>query len=481
MRITLVNPPLGRAALYEEWDLSLVDSVSPPLGLLLLAAVAREAGHEAAVIDAFANRLTEDQTVRDILATRPDIVGFTATTPAIHAAATVARKLRQQAPGLPIVIGGAHITAVPEVTFNLFREFDLGVIGEGEETLKDLLGELSKAQPDLSAVAGLIFSQEGQIVRTSTRPFIKDLDRLPLPAWDLLPSLTDPYRLSIVGTKSDRATAIVTSRGCPGRCTFCDRSVFGTRYRGYSARYVLRMIDVLINHYGIEDLLIYDDNFVANGKRLQEICECLIQGNYNISWSCCARVDMVNPGKLALMKKAGCWQIEFGIESGSPKILECMNKRITLEKVEQAVRWAKEAGIMTRGNFIFGYLGETKATLNETLEFLLRLDLDYFQQTFLTPYPGSEVYETALQYGQADLDWTNLNNLAINFVPHELTSEDLSNFSRKAFRRFYLRPRVIWTHLQQLRSLYAVKRLSLAFLAFLKTILGPRRREARMP
>ena len=361
---------------------------------------------------------------------------------------------------------------MPEVTFNLFREFDLGVIGEGEETLKDLLGELSKAQPDLSAVAGLIFSREGQIVRTPTRPFIKDLDSLPLPAWDLLPSLTDPYRLSIVGTKSDRATAIVTSRGCPGRCTFCDRSVFGTRYRGYSARYVLRMIDVLINHYGIEDLLIYDDNFVANGKRLQEICECLIQGNYDISWSCCARVDMVNPGKLALMKKAGCWQIEFGIESGSPKILECMNKRITLEKVEQAVRWAKEAGIMTRGNFIFGYLGETKATLNETLEFLLRLDLDYFQQTFLTPYPGSEVYKTALQYGQADLDWTNLNNLAINFVPHGLTSEDLSNFSRKAFRRFYLRPRVIWTHLQQLRSLLCRQTIKPGFSGIFKNHLG---------
>ena len=262
----------------------------------------------------------------------------------------------------------------------------------------------------------------------------------------------------------------MTSRGCPGQCSFCDTQVFGRKFRGYSARYVIDMIDHLIKNYGIEDFLIYDDTFVVNHKRLTEICKTLIDGKYKIHWSCCSRVNFVTPEILQLMKKAGCWQIEYGIESGSPEILKRMKKSITLDQIKNALIWTKEAGIMTRGNFIFGYLGETKHTLQETMDFLMDIELDYFQQTFLTPYPGSEVYKTANSYGKANLEWEKMNNMSINFVPKGLTEKELVAFSKIAFRKFYLRPKVIISHIKNLRSPGIIKHYIKAFLVFLKTL-----------
>jgi radical SAM superfamily enzyme YgiQ (UPF0313 family) len=290
-------------------------------------------------------------------------------------------------------------------------------------------------------------------------------------AWDLLPSVTNPYRMSIVGTISDKSTALVTSRGCPGRCTFCDTKVYGMRYRWHSAENVAKMVKYLIEHCGIKDFLIYDSNFVANRKRLIDICNIFIKENYNITWSCSARVNMVKPETLKLMKKAGCWQIAYGIESGSPQILEVMKKNITLKQVKQTLRWTKEAGIMSRGNFIFGYIGETKETLQETLDFLLEIDLDYFQQAFLTPFPGSEVSQGISEYGEVvTSDWDKMNNVDISFIPHGLSKEEMVKFSKKAFRKFYLRPKIIWTHLKLIIKYRIIRRYSKAFFAFVKTL-----------
>lgn len=471
MNISLVNPPLSSNSLYADWDLSLVDSVSPPLGLLLLAAVVRREGHSVSVIDAYARKLSPETTAKEIFTQRPGVVGLTVTTPIIHAAATIARFIKSYDSGIKTVVGGPHITAIPVETFNLFPQFNFGVIGEGEETFVELLDYLSHEKEDLTSIHGIVFRKNEHIIKTDKRKPLLDMDSLPLPAWDLLPSLTDPYRMSIVGTTLNKSTGIVTSRGCPGRCTFCDTSVFGRKFRAYSADYVMQMIEHLITRYGIKDFLIYDDNFVANPKRLRQICQSIIEKKYNISWSCCSRVNMVNPELLKLMKKAGCWQIEYGIESGSPEILKIMKKNITIEQTRLALRWTKEAGIMTRGNFIFGYLGETKDTLQESLKFILDAELDYFQQTFLTPYPGTHVYQTAAQYGRVNLDWDKMNNLTINFIPDGLTKRDIVHFSNLAFRNFYTRPKIIWAHLRRLRSFEDVHRFITAIFAFIKTIL----------
>lgn len=470
MHICLVNPPLSSETLYEEWDLSGADSISPPLGLLLLAAVVRRAGHKVSFVDAYAHGLSAIETAEQVMQNNPAVVGIGATTPSVLGAVNLADIIKRQRPEITTILGGAHISAVPNETFELFSQFDIGVIGEGENTLLEVLDLLEKEKSGLSNIDGLIFRSNGNITKTNPRLAITDMDWLPFPAWDLLPSLLDPYRMSIVGTTSDKSTSLLTSRGCPGQCSFCDTQVFGRKFRGYSARYVVNMIDHLIKNYGIEDFLIYDDTFVVNHKRLSEICRTLIDGKYKIHWSCCSRVNFVNPEILRLMSKAGCWQIEYGIESGSPEILKRMKKSITLDQIRNALIWTKEAGIMTRGNFIFGYLGETKQTLKETMDFLMDIELDYFQQTFLTPYPGSEVYQTAKDYGKANLEWEKMNNMSINFVPEGLTENDLIDFSKMAFRKFYLRPKVIISHIKNLRSLGIIKHYIKAFFVFLKTV-----------
>lgn len=211
-------------------------------------------------------------------------------------------------------------------TFKLFPQFDIGVIGEGEDTIIELLHCLSRKEKSLTSINGIIFRNNDGILKTDDKTTLVDMDRLPLPAWDLLPSFPNAYRMSIAGTTSNKSTSIITSRGCPGKCTFCDKSVFGSKFRAHNADYVIRMFEYLINNYGIKDFIVCDENFTVDHKRLKQIYQTLIKNNYNITWSCAGRVDMVNPEILKLMKKAGCWQMAYDIESGSPRILKIMKK-----------------------------------------------------------------------------------------------------------------------------------------------------------
>jgi len=440
------------------------------MGLLFLAGMIREHSGIPTIHDAYARRMTLEQTIKEVLGTDPDVIGVTCMTPSYPGAKMFIQQIKKISPKIPVVLGGPHITALGEEVMEDITELDFGVLREGEITIVELLEKISN-NGDLSKVDGILYRSGAGIVRTKERAFIDNLDVLPFPAWDLLPSLTEHYRMSIIGTKGSRATTLLTSRGCPGRCAFCDVGGVGRRIRGFSAEYVLKMIEILINDYGINDFLVYDDNFLSLKSRAKQICEEIIRKRWNIHWSCEARVDMVDPETLTLMKKAGCWQIEYGIESGSQKMLDLMRKKITLEQVEKALRWTKEAGIETRGNFIFGFPGETKETLEETIRFALKIDLDYFQQTFMTPYPGSAVYSEIEKYGSFDRNIEKMNNLTVNFIPAGLTAEELKYYSSEAFRKFYFRPRIIFHHLGKLRTYEDIQRLFIAFTAFLKTII----------
>ena len=206
-------------------------------------------------------------------------------------------------------------------------------------------------------------------------------------------------------------------------------------------------MDKLHRDNGISDFLFYDDLFVGNYPRLIEICSMLMQRDY--TWSCCSRVDSLNLQTLKFMKKSGCLMIEYGIESGSQKILDLMRKGITKEKVTNAIDNTRKSGILSKGNFIFGYFGETEATFQETLEFIKKLNLDYFQHTYMTPLPGTEAWQKADSYGTFDKDWSKCNTFSINFVPKEITREKMVEMSKKAFREFYLRPKIIWRELRR--------------------------------
>jgi anaerobic magnesium-protoporphyrin IX monomethyl ester cyclase len=404
VNILLINPSYSNP--YSQWDISDLKSNSPPLGLLSLAAIARKFGHTVKIQDFVIGN--------ENLCGNWDLAGITAMTLQIDHAHRIGKGLRTFK--VPTLLGGVHITAEPLTTLKKYPDsFDEVMIGEGEWQFSNKLGEN----------LGL------------------ELDDLPFPAYDLVD--LSKYRVSPIGAKSKNAVGLVTSRGCFGKCEFCSKSVFGNKIRCHSASYVVNLMDKLYLDQGVSDFLFYDDLFVGNKSRLHNICEMLLERHY--TWSCCSRIDTLHFDTMRLMKRAGCTMIEYGIESGSQKILDLMKKGITKEKITNAIKMTRKAGILSKGNFIFGYFGETEDTIRETIKFAKNLPLDYFQHTFMTPLPGTEAWTKADQYGTFDKNWSKCNTFSCNFVPYGISRKRMIEISKDAFRSFYLRP---WIMLKEL-------------------------------
>lgn len=443
MKVFFSTPPLSLQERYGS--LAGGGSTSPSLGILILAAVARNEGFDCTVVDASALALAQDVLLERLEGVRPDILCISSTTLGIRNAGSLAAEAKRMIPSLKVVVGGPHITAAPLETMERFSAFDIAVIGEGELTLDELLLALSSGN-SLSAVQGLIFREGNDLIDTGRRPFIRDLDSLPFPAWDLLEQFPVRYLPAPFKVMKLPAAVLVTSRGCPNKCIFCDRSVFGSSCHGYSAEYVVRQMSELYHRYGIREFSFEDDTFITFRNRLKEICERLIELRLDISWTCLGRVNHVTAENLRLMRKAGCWQISFGIESGSEEILTLINKRVTLDQVRQAVRLSREAGIRSKGFFIIGHPGETHDSIRTTIDFALELPLDDISVSLMTPFPGTELYRRAAEFGEFDPDWANMNLLNIVFIPRGLTRNDLVTAQKELLRRFYFRPRILFDY-----------------------------------
>ena len=468
MKIALVSPPISLEARYGK--LAGSGSSMPSLGLLSLAAVARKAGFEAHIIEAPALGLSFGEVMERLAAIRPDIVGLTATTLSIFNAHETARGVKEAMPEAVTVVGGPHVSAAPILTLERFPSFDIAVLGEGEATLIELMEALSEGR-DVSAVAGLAVRTDGKAVLTAPRPFIKDLDTLPLPAWDLMPGFPAAFKPAPFRYRQLPAAILVSSRGCPNRCIFCDRTVFGRACRFFSADYVMSLIKELHDRYGVKELEFEDDTFVVNKPRVMDICDRLKSSGWGMSWSCLGRVDMVNPELLKAMKAAGCWQISYGIESGDQGILDLVEKKIKLERAREALAWTKEAGMMTKGFFIMGFPTETIATMQKTIDFAKKEALDDISVFKLTPLPGSKIYDMARDYGTFDDDWRKMNLLDTVFVPNGLTKEDLDDACRRMLKEFYLRPSIIASYMLRLAKKPShLADLLRGFSAFVKTV-----------
>jgi radical SAM superfamily enzyme YgiQ (UPF0313 family) len=231
------------------------------------------------------------------------------------------------------------------------------------------------------------------------------------------------------------------------------------------------MIQHLVEHFGIREFSFEDDTFITFKKRLVAICQGIIDLGIEISWTCLGRVNSVDRETLELMQKAGCWQISFGIESGCQEILTTIHKNVTLEQIQKAVELCREVGILSKGFFIVGHPGETRETLSRTIDFALKLPLDDISVTMLTPFPGTEIYERATEFGEFDSDWSRMNLLNTVFIPHGLTREALEQHQREMLRRFYLRPRIILGYLRRVVTNPAMARgVLLGARAFISSI-----------
>lgn len=476
-RILFINPPVDFSVFYGggAMDLSDTKSSSPPIGILHLASMAREYGYGVKIVDAHADGLSIEKILAIVAEYKPHVLCLTAMTIMIDAAAQLTKSIKDYFPEIVTIIGGVHVTAEPIETLRRYPQFDYAVIGEGEIVLIEFLEKYFRDGLlfDKSRVLSLIWRKEnGEIVANPRRAFFKELDDLPPPSFDLVPSLFSHYRLSVFGTKKFRSVGLVTSRGCTGKCTFCDLGVVGRGYRFMSAPYLINLLSDLNKRYEVNDLLFYDDMFTGNRQRLEAVCNRLIELGSPYSWSCCSRVDFVQYlDILQLMKKAGCNLIEFGIESGSQRILDSMRKNTTKEKIREVISKTHDAGIITKGNFIFGLPGETHESIRETIDFACSLKLDYAQHTYLQPLPGSELYESAGRYGMFDPSWDKFNTFRINFIPTGFTENDLVWYSKYFWIKFYLRPHVIWREIQKLKGTESYQRLWLAIKSFFKVVL----------
>jgi anaerobic magnesium-protoporphyrin IX monomethyl ester cyclase len=443
--IVLVNPPYSFWSPEKNYLRPFIGNL-PSLGILSLAAVLRKAGFPVSIVESASLGLSFSRTVDAILRQRPKYVGFSCPTAAVGNAAKIARAVKERSPKARVLAGGPHITALPEETFRRFPDFDFGILGEGEAALLDLM-EALEGDRNLSRVESVVY-REGEAIRINPRrKFIENLDALPFPAFDLLPEFPRDYHPPFLNYPRGPAASLISSRGCPQACTFCDRSVFGNRYRYFSEDYLWELISFLRRQYGIRHLVFTDDQFAAFRPRLVRLGEKLASGNLGIRWNCDARVDSVDPDLLRLMKRAGCWMISYGIESGSQKVLDRIRKGITLEQAEQAVRWTREAGIRAKGLFMIGYPEETKATLEQTLSFIGRSSLDEINLSFFTPYPGTEIYQTVKGSKEFAEDWERMNALNCLLRPRALTCTNLGKAYAKILRRFYLRPGVTFSYL----------------------------------
>lgn len=454
MKITLVQPPLTLEERYGIKHQSGGETI--PLGLLYLASSIRADGYPVKIIDAEILGLNTKAATEKILAEEPGMVGFTAVTVSVDNAAAVAEEIKKTNPNIITVIGGHHLTTAPEETLKRFPQFDIGVIGEGEKTILELatvVKDFGFDKEKLKSVNGLIFREDNgeKFFKTSPRARNRDLDALPKPAFDLLPNLSD-YSPPVHTVKKFPACNLVTSRGCPGQCTFCTRSVYGNSLSAHSAEYMMDLIEELYYKYGVREVQFRDDNFTVFKPRLFKFCELMKKKKLDLVWTALARVDMVQPEMLKAMKEAGCWQVWYGVESGNNEILKIIKKNTTKDQIRNAVNWTKQAGMGVGAFFIMGHPGETKETLEETIDFALSLKIDEFHCTLMTPMPGSEIYRNWHKYGTFDNDWKKLSNWKPVFVPFGLTKEELEKYNQKFFRKFYFRPRIVLGYIKRIRS-----------------------------
>ncbi|MBM3255170.1 MAG: radical SAM protein [Candidatus Omnitrophica bacterium] len=458
-RILLIYPPNDLEVRRKGFNCAIDDCQN--LGLAYIAAVLEKAGYEVQVIDAKSESLSIDEIINRIRGFNPAIIGLSVSTPDFYTAVSLASQIKSSGDYI-ILIGGRHVSALPEETMQEAC-FDYGIVGEGERTVVELADALSEGQAEnIRQIKGLVLREGGKIVCTPPRPLIEDLDTLLLPARHLFPPLAKyPY---LFYNKSLPLATIITSRGCPYQCTFCDHAVFGNRVRMRSINNILDEIEMLVRECGINEINIIDDIFSLSLERVEEFCRQLKERKLGISWVCSARCDSVNKEMLKTMKEAGCWMVYYGVESGDQRMLDISKKNITLESIRQAISWTKEAGICTAASFMLGFPGEDLTSIRNTLAFAKKLSLDRIVVAILLPLPGSELYKNLSDNGQLRRG-TGCRSCHDYYFPQELpyvcdtiNLDMLRSYRKKAYRDFYLRPGYVTKRLLAYREFKVLPR-----------------------
>jgi anaerobic magnesium-protoporphyrin IX monomethyl ester cyclase len=496
--LLLVNPPAPDGGIWIRSQhrvgrRSREGMIWPQVSLAQMAALFPD--RDLAVVDAIPHRMTWDAFIQILEERRPRYYVTQVTAPTLDN--DMFGVFRAKALGAVTIAFGTHVTPLPEATMRAFPALDYVLRGEPELTLRELVDTLERRRSptaglaaseadwwpnvdaDLSArlrrmytgsdthwqpawmggssledqlarVKGLVWRGEGHLIVNAERPLITNLDDLPLPRHDLLP--LDRYRAPLVGGPY---TFVVTSRGCPGRCRFCIKHVsYGDSVRFRSPSNVLAEIDQ-VTHLGVRDVHMYADLFTINRDHVMGICQGLLERDRPIRWTCNSRVDYCDAEMLRSMAQAGCWMISWGIESGDEAMLRRMRKGTTLDAIERALTWSREAGIRNWGYFIIGLPGETTDSIRRTIDLAKRLPLDLALFHIAAPHPGTPLFFEVVENGwfRPGTKWeaVDMDRSTVLDYPN-LSAEELVWWTRRAFREWALRPGPMWTYLKMLMA-----------------------------
>ncbi len=421
MRVVLIRPP-RRHPLEQSLTV-------PPLGLAYIAASLETAGHHVEIWDAYIERWTWSKLERELAKIHVDVIGFTAMTPMWDVVCRASQMARKSARWL--IVGGPHPTAVKEEIFVDNPYLDVGVVGEGEETVLRLMdwfeNEMQGTVPQGVVTPNQEFSE-------AQPPQISNIVR---PARHLLSN--NQYRYPLAGER--HIGTMITSRGCPFRCSFCDKSVSGSAWRARSAEDVVDEMVEMQERFGIRFINMYDDNFTLHRKRVMDICAEIERRQVTVAWKCEGRVDNLDVELLTAMKNAGCKMIAFGVESGNPDSLALLRKDIDVEQTRRTFTLMKEVGVLSLAYMILGVPGESVEDVWRSIDFAKEIGADYVQFSSLTAMPGTPL---SMQFEST----SSVRNLLDADVDRQtLTSLDeavLQKAMKQAWRSFYLRPKPLW-------------------------------------
>jgi radical SAM superfamily enzyme YgiQ (UPF0313 family) len=465
-KILLINPP------YADYIYGFKQArhFHISLGLAYLASYIKQHHYVAEVLDANALMLSTDQTVDRVIASDADVIGITCLTLLMPKVFDICNKIKENSK-VPrtIIVGGPHVTFKDKETLSECAAIDIVARGEGEETLKELM-----ANRPIRDIAGISYrDSSGNIISNKDRDLIRNLDDLSFPARELFP--LEKYNLGPIfnrGIHGKQLASMITSRGCVAKCSFCSSSSFWKRYRMRSVSNVINEIEHLIREYGVKQIIFVDDSLTASKKRITEFCELLKEKRIKIIWVCYSRADTLTDEIIKKMKEAGCYGVQLGIESGSQRILDTVNKRLKLSTIENTMKALRKANIKILCFFMIGLPGDDFQSTYETIEFSKKIKPDLVEFNVTTPFPGTKLYEDSLNKGfiSEGYIWGNMSlHKGTNYHNENLRSDDIQRLYNKAIREFYLRPYFVWQVIRRcLRYPFEIKNYYAFFMEFMR-------------
>lgn len=438
MRLALVQPPHPVPSIASNLT-------QHPINLAYLAASVRDLGVESEIWDFSVDTYDESDLRARLERFKPDAMGFTCVTPRVKSGAKLAAVAKSVNPDILTVVGGVHVSSLPEQTLAEFPSFDVGVLGEGEIVMREIMSRLLKGGPkaDMAEVPGTVARVDGVPTRASCKAGVVNLDELPFPARDLI-NFQKYAGSSSPGIPAmfDKVTQVFTSRGCPGECTFCYAGAASQRLRLRSPENVIREIEECVERYHVKHVTIEDDTFTTDPKRAERIFDRIHE--LGMTWDCDSRVDSVDRDLLYKMGRAGCKKIAFGVESGSPRILKFIDKDITLPQIREAFRFAREAKILRTAFMMVGsHPDETLEDVEESVKLVKSIEPDIVMVYCAVPYPGTELRTQMKKEGLVfSEDWDYYDHVAGRPVwrTRHFAPDELVKVQQRFYRRYYLRP-----------------------------------------